>query len=60
MESKMKKMYLVGEVSEYLRLHPYTIRKLARAGKIPSFKVGGQWRFDAGAIEDWKKEYEYC
>ena len=39
-------IYLVDEVSKYLRFHPHTIRKLAREGKIPAFKIGGQWRFD--------------
>jgi hypothetical protein len=23
-------------------------------GKIPGFKVGGQWRFDVKEIEEWK------
>jgi len=33
------------EVAEYLRIHPYTVRRLVRSGKLPGFKVGGQWRF---------------
>ena len=49
-----KETYLVEEVSEYLRIHPYTVRRLAREGKIPSFKAGGQWRFDTKEIENWK------
>ena len=52
---KTTNIYLVDEVSEYLRFHPHTIRKLAREGKIPAFKVGGQWRFDAQAIDQWQK-----
>ena len=55
MDPKMRTMYLVDEVSKYLRFHPHTIRKLAREGKIPAFKVGGQWRFDAHAINEWKQ-----
>lgn len=47
--------YLVEEVSEYLRIHPYTLRRLAREGRIPAFKAGGQWRFDVKEIEDWRK-----
>ncbi len=49
-----KSTYLVEEVSEYLRVHPYTVRRLAREGKIPAFKAGGQWRFDTEEIEDWR------
>lgn len=50
-----KGTYLVEEVSEYLRIHPYTVRRLAREGRIPSFKAGGQWRFDVGEIDTWRK-----
>ncbi|RKY30799.1 MAG: DNA-binding protein [Candidatus Omnitrophota bacterium] len=32
------------EIVRYLRVDPYTVKRLARAGKIPGFKVGGQWR----------------
>jgi len=49
-----KEIYLISEVSDYLRLHPYTVRRLARTGKIPAFKAGGQWRFDGKEIERWK------
>jgi excisionase family DNA binding protein len=34
----------VDQVAEYLKLHPLTIRHLAREGEIPAFKVGRQWR----------------
>lgn len=56
MKTIEKKTYLVSEVSSYLRLHPYTIRRLARTGKIPAFKAGGQWRFDVKTIELWKDQ----
>jgi len=47
--------FTVEELAKYLKLHEYTIRRLARAGIIPSFKAGGQWRFDSKEIEEWKK-----
>ena len=47
--------YTADEIAEYLRVHPYTVKRLARAGKIPGFKVGEQWRFDVQEIEEWKK-----
>jgi len=47
--------YTAEEIASYLRVHPYTVKRLARAGKIPGFKVGGQWRFDVKEIEEWKK-----
>lgn len=48
--------FTVEELAKYLKLHEYTIRRLAREGKIPSFKAGGQWRFDKTEIEQWRKE----
>ena len=43
--------YTVEEVAQALKLHPYTIRRLSREGKIPAFKFGGQWRFDKKQID---------
>jgi len=43
----------VEELAKYLKLHQYTIRRLARTGKIPSFKAGGQWRFRKDEIYKW-------
>ena len=45
--------YTVEEVAQALQLHPYTIRRLSREGKIPAFKFGGQWRFRKSEIEAW-------
>jgi excisionase family DNA binding protein len=45
--------FTVEELAKYLKLHEYTIRRLARSGKIPSFKAGGQWRFDKFEIKKW-------
>ncbi len=53
---KFIETYTVQEVAQALKLHPYTIRRLCREGKIPAFKFGGQWRFDAEEIEEWKKK----
>ena len=47
--------FTVEELAAYFKLHEYTIRRLAREEKIPSFKAGGQWRFDLKEIEEWKK-----
>ena len=47
--------FTVEELARYLKLHEYTIRRLARDGKIPSFKAGGQWRFDVMEIKKWRK-----
>lgn len=53
--NKLAETYTAEEIAKYLKLHPYTIRRLARERKIPAFRVGGQWRFDTQEIEDWKR-----
>ena len=49
-----KDIFTVEEVAEYLRIHPYTVRRLAREEKLPGFKVGGQWRFKRKELENKK------
>ena len=33
----LKDIFTAEEVAKYLRIHPYTVRRLARAGKLPGF-----------------------
>ena len=42
-----------NEVAKSLQLHPFTVTRLAREGKIPAFKVGGSWRFRKDEFEKW-------
>ena len=44
-DSIINQVLTAEEVAEYLRIHPYTVRRLVRTGKLPGFKVGGQWSF---------------
>jgi excisionase family DNA binding protein len=41
------------DVAAFLGAHVETIRRLARRGEIPSFKVGKDWRFRRDALERW-------
>ena len=54
-----------SEVAKILQLHPFTVTRLAREGKIPAFKVGGVWRVRKDQFEQWmnrqtKKEARSC
>lgn len=51
--------YTAEEVAQYLKLHPYTVRRLAREKKIPAFRVGGQWRFRRDDIDKWSRAYPF-
>ncbi|MES9927244.1 MAG: helix-turn-helix domain-containing protein [Candidatus Thiodiazotropha sp. 6PDIVS] len=44
------------EVAAYLKLAEKTAYKLAAAGKLPGFKVGGSWRFKREDIDHWIEE----
>ena len=48
------------EVAKYLRIHPYTAKRLAREGKLSGFKIGGQWRFRKDDIDQWSKSYSFA
>jgi len=37
----------------YLGAHVETVRRLARRGEIPSYKIGKDWRFRKDALDQW-------
>jgi excisionase family DNA binding protein len=41
------------EAAELLRMHPVTVRGLAKEGLIPAKKIGKEWRFNKLALLDW-------
>jgi len=45
----------IREVAELLKINEKTAYKLAAAGKLPGFKVGGSWRFERREIAGWIK-----
>jgi len=49
----MRDTVTTGEVADYLRASPGTIRRLARRGDLPGSKVDGEWRFTKADIDDW-------
>jgi excisionase family DNA binding protein len=53
---KNKEIMTAKEVAEYLNIHPLTVHKYAREGKIPAFKIGTDWRFHKKYIARWIKE----
>ena len=43
----------IKQVAVYLQVTERTIYRLAAAGGIPAFKVGGSWRFRRGDLDQW-------
>lgn len=54
--AELKKIMKVEDVAQYLGVHPLTVQKYAREGKIPGFKIGTEWRFERKHIQKWVKE----
>jgi len=44
------KFYTVNEVAEMLSVHPETIRRNLKSGKLKGHKVGKDWRVEESAI----------
>lgn len=43
----------IEECAKYLKTSVSTFYKLAQKGKIPGFKLLGQWRFKKDLIDKW-------
>jgi excisionase family DNA binding protein len=41
------------EVLTYLKVTPRTIYRLIRTGELPAVRIGRQWRFRRGDLDDW-------
>jgi len=54
--AKEKEILTAKEVADYLSIHPLTVHKYAREGKIPAFKIGTDWRFHKKYIEMWIRQ----
>ncbi len=42
-----------NEAAALLKIHPKTLQRLARAGRIPGFRIGKLWGFRASSLNRW-------
>jgi excisionase family DNA binding protein len=43
-----------AEAAKFLgNLHPKTVQRMARLGKLPAYRIGRYWRFRASELDDW-------
>lgn len=49
----MREFLTIEEVAAWLQIHPVTVYKLARRGKIPHIKIGRTYRFQRRALVLW-------
>ena len=50
------KILTIAEVADRLAMHPVTVYRLAKEGRLPFFRIGRMLRFDAEELEQWVRE----
>ena len=58
MKLEASKVMTVKELSDYLKVHPSTIYRQLKRGRLPAFKVGSDWRFNIESIDRWRLEQD--
>ena len=53
MSGKPDEILTIDEVAAYLKAGKRTVYRLAAAGTIPAFKLGGTWRFRRAELDQW-------
>lgn len=48
----------VKQVSERLRIHPESVRRLIRQGKLPAIKFGNKWLVEVSTLEQYASRYD--
>ena len=43
------------ETACFLCIHPATVKRLAREGKLPAFRIGNRWRFRPSELDAWAR-----
>ncbi|MBU4457901.1 MAG: helix-turn-helix domain-containing protein [Candidatus Omnitrophica bacterium] len=51
--TQSKEVLTVRDVARFLDVHPMTIYKYVKEGKIPAFKIGANWRIRRDSIRKW-------
>ena len=58
LSSDIPPVLTVNDLARYLKVHPGTIYRLLKAGKLPGFRVGSDWRLSKEEVERWLVELE--
>ncbi len=48
----------VDEVSKRLNIHPESVRRLIRQGKLPAIKFGNKWLVEKTVLEQYANRYD--
>jgi len=50
---KLPKVLDIGTLADYLSIDHETVEELLRRGRLPGFRVNGEWRFNQDVIDRW-------
>jgi excisionase family DNA binding protein len=53
LENHVEPVWDCLEAASFLRIHPATVKRLAREGKLPGFRIGNRWRFRHSELDAW-------
>lgn len=48
----------VDEVGKRLNVHPESVRRLIRQGKLPAIKFGNKWLVEKSSLEQFASRYD--
>lgn len=57
-ENLLEQYVGVEQVSERLRIHPESVRRLIRQGKLPAIKFGNKWLVERATLEQYASHYD--
>ena len=55
LENHSEPVWDCHDASRFLRIHPATVKRLARQGKLPGFRIGNRWRFRHSELDAWAR-----
>jgi excisionase family DNA binding protein len=44
------------QAAALLQIHPKTLQKMARQGRVPAHQIGDLWRFRASELDEWLRD----
>ena len=57
-ESLLEQYTGVDNVSKRLKIHPESVRRLIRQGKLPAIKFGNKWLVERATLEQFASHYD--
>jgi excisionase family DNA binding protein len=57
-ESLLEQYAGVDDVSKRLKIHPESVRRLIRQGKLPAIKFGNKWLVERATLEQFAGYYD--